>query len=38
VAGSFAARYIHPVDGALGERLFQRIDEVRREIAGKRGR
>jgi glycosyltransferase involved in cell wall biosynthesis len=32
----FAARYIHPVDGALAERLFSVIDEVRREIAGKR--
>lgn len=30
----FAARYIHPVDGALAERLFAVIDEVRRELAG----
>jgi hypothetical protein len=30
----FAARYIHPVDGALTERLFAVIDEVRRELAG----
>ena len=32
----FAARYIHPVDGALAERLFAVIDDVRRELAGKR--
>jgi glycosyltransferase involved in cell wall biosynthesis len=30
----FAAQYIHPVDGALAERLFAVIAEVRRELAG----
>lgn len=29
----FAARYIHPVDGALAERLFAVVDDVRRELA-----
>lgn len=28
----FAARYVHPVDGALGERLLAVVEEVRREL------
>ncbi len=34
----FAARYVHPVDGALGERVLAVVDEVRRELAEKRAR
>jgi len=34
----FAARYVHPVDGGLGERLFAVVSEVRGEVAGGRTR
>ncbi len=34
----FAARYVHPVDGDLGERLLAVINEVRDELAGGRTR
>jgi glycosyltransferase involved in cell wall biosynthesis len=34
----FAARYVHPVDGALGERVLAVVDVVRRELAGGRAR
>lgn len=34
----FATRYVHPVDGALGERLLGVVDEVRREMASGRAR
>ena len=34
----FAARYVHPVDGGLGERLLAVVNEVRGELAGGRTR
>jgi len=34
----FAARYVHPVDGGLGERLLAVVNEVRSELAGGRTR
>jgi glycosyltransferase involved in cell wall biosynthesis len=34
----FAARYVHPVDGALGERLLSVVDDVEREMRGGRVR
>ncbi|HET7875268.1 MAG TPA: hypothetical protein VFN71_07060 [Methylomirabilota bacterium] len=32
----FAARYVHPVDGGLADRLLAVVEEVRRELAEKR--
>ena len=32
----FAARYIHPVDGGLADRLLAVVEEVRRELADRR--
>lgn len=34
----FAARYLHPVDGGLADRLLAVVDEVRRELADGRAR